>query len=347
MQMTFRQQICGMAATELVEANRTKQLSPVEVVDAHLEQMEILEPSIHAFCTVTTEAARKREQEVEARILRGEKVGALAGVPVGNEDLVCTAGIMTTSGSAAYQKFIPDEDDVVVERLKEADAIIVGKTNVPEFGYSGVGHNPIFETTRNPWNLDLTPGGSSAGSGAVVPSGKVPFAIGSDGDGSIRIPAAHSGSYGIKASMGRVPLYPGCRDERYPGVSSWESPEHWPDESHGSRQRADAIRSTSPGNLQPPCRRVSPMTDCPLDYRLSDVICTIHWSCVPRRPSSRPGPGESAGRNCLPRPVSRSESVKWECGRANGVFGRHMGVPQRRNETGPSRPQSCKEEINE
>ena len=150
----------------------------------------------------------------------------LAGVPVGIKDLVCTKGIVTASGSFAYEKFIPDEDDVVVERLKEAGAIIIGKTNVPEFGYSGVGHNPVFETTRNPWDLNLTPGGSSAGSGAAVAAGVGPFAIGSDGGGSIRIPAAHSGVVGVKASMGRVPLYPGTKDERYPGVSSWESLEH-------------------------------------------------------------------------------------------------------------------------
>ena len=114
----------------------------------------------------------------------------------------------------------------MVERLVAAGAVIVGKTNVPEFGYSGVGHNPVFETTRNPWNTDMTPGGSSAGSGAAVASGMCPFAIGSDGGGSVRIPAAHCGLYGLKASMGRVPLYPGTKDERYPGVSSWESLEH-------------------------------------------------------------------------------------------------------------------------
>jgi aspartyl-tRNA(Asn)/glutamyl-tRNA(Gln) amidotransferase subunit A len=121
---------------------------------------------------------------------------------------------------------VPDEDDVVVERLKNAGAVILGKTNVPEFGYSGVGHNPVFPTTRNPWNTDLTPGGSSAGSGAAVASGMGPFAIGSDGGGSIRIPSCFSGLYGMKASMGRVPLYPGVKDERYPGVSSWEALEH-------------------------------------------------------------------------------------------------------------------------
>ena len=124
------------------------------------------------------------------------------------------------------ENFVPDEDDVVVERLKQADAIIIGKTNVPEFGYSAVGHTPVFETTRNPWNVERTSGGSSAGSGAAVAAGMGPFAIGSDGGGSIRIPAAHCGLFGMKASMGRVPLYPGTKDERYPGVSSWESLEH-------------------------------------------------------------------------------------------------------------------------
>jgi len=122
-----------------------------------------------------------------------------------------------------YENFTPDEDDVVVERLKAAGAVILGKTNVPEMGYSGVGHNPVFETTRNPWNLAMTPGGSSAGSGASVACGVTPLAIGSDGGGSIRIPSAHCGLFGIKASMGRVPLYPGCRDPALPGVSSWAS----------------------------------------------------------------------------------------------------------------------------
>ena len=129
-------------------------------------------------------------------------------------------------GSVIYKDFVPDEDDVVVERLKDAGAVILGKTNVPEFGYSGVGHNPVFPTTRNPWHLAMTPGGSSAGSVASVAAFVSPFAIGSDGGGSIRIPSAHSGLVGVKASMGRVPLYPGCKDERYPGVSSWESLEH-------------------------------------------------------------------------------------------------------------------------
>ncbi len=218
--------LCQIDAVTLTRRIQAKELSPVEVVDAVLDRMDKLEPFLHAFCTPTPEFARAEAKRVEQAILAGDLVGPLAGVPVGIKDLVMTKGIPTVSGSWAYVDFIPDEDDVVVERLKQAGAIILGKTNVPEFGYSGVGGNPVFETTRNPWNTDLTPGGSSAGSGAAVAAGMGPFAIGSDGGGSIRIPSSFCGLYGVKASFGRVPLYPGCRDERYPGVSSWESLEH-------------------------------------------------------------------------------------------------------------------------
>jgi len=220
------QEICRMNAVSIAAAVRERRLSPVEVVEASLAQMEALEPQLHAFCTPTPELALDRARELERDIAAGRPVGPLAGIPVGIKDLVCTKGIRTVSGSFAYEEFVPEEDDVVVERLIAAGAVILGKTNVPEFGYSGVGHNPVFETTRNPWNTDMTPGGSSAGSAAAVASGMCPFAIGSDGGGSVRIPAAHCGLYGLKASMGRVPLYPGTKDERYPGVSSWESLEH-------------------------------------------------------------------------------------------------------------------------
>jgi aspartyl-tRNA(Asn)/glutamyl-tRNA(Gln) amidotransferase subunit A len=224
--MSTAKEICRMDAVTLAKHIRSKKLSPVEVIDAVLARMEKLEPILHAFCTPTPELARKTAKKIEKDIMAGKPVGPLAGVPVSIKDLVCTKGIKTVSGSWAYADFVPDEDDVVVERLKDAGAVILGKTNVPEFGYSGVGHNPVFPTTRNPWNTNLTPGGSSAGSGAAVASGMGPFAIGSDGGGSVRIPSAHSGLYGMKASMGRVPLYPGVKDERYPGVSSWESLEH-------------------------------------------------------------------------------------------------------------------------
>lgn len=219
-------EICRMDAVALSAAVRSKMLSPIEVVEAVLSRMERLEPALHAFCTPTPEYARAAAKRLESEIMAGHDPGPLAGVPISVKDLICTAGIKTVSGSWAYADFVPDEDDVVVERVKAAGAIIIGKTNVPEFGYSGVGHNEIFATTRNPWNTDLTPGGSSAGCGAAVASGMGPLSLGSDGGGSVRIPSSFSGLFGMKASMGRVPLYPGVKDERYPGVSSWEALEH-------------------------------------------------------------------------------------------------------------------------
>ena len=219
-------EICRMAAVELAGRVRAKELSPVEVVDAVLERMDRLEPILHAFCTPTPELAREEAGRLEREISKGEDPGPLAGVPVGIKDLHHAKGIRTTMGSHAYKDFVPDEDDVAVERLKRAGAVVLGKTNVPELGYSGVGHNPVFETTTNPWDTNLTPGGSSAGSGAAVATGMGPIALGSDGGGSVRIPSSFCGLFGMKASMGRVPLYPGCRDERHPGMSSWESLEH-------------------------------------------------------------------------------------------------------------------------
>lgn len=224
--MTTHHEICRMDAVTLAELVRSKRLSPVEVVDAVLARMERVEPILHAFCTPTPDLARAEAKRLEADIMAGRPLGILAGVPVGHKDLILTKGVRTASGSLAYKDFVPEEDDVVVERMRAAGAIMIGKTNVPEFGYSPTGHNPVFETTRNPWNPALTSGGSSAGSAAAVAAGVGPMATGSDGGGSVRIPASFCGLYGFKPSMGRIPLYPGARDERYPGVSGWESLEH-------------------------------------------------------------------------------------------------------------------------
>ncbi len=213
-------------ATVLAGLVRERVVSPVEVVEAALARVGDLDPTLHAFCELTADRARTQAREQTAALARGEDIGPLGGVPIAIKDLIATAGVPTRCGSPAYRDFVPDEDDVVVERVRAAGAISLGKTTVPEFGYSGVGHNPVSPTARNPWDPDLTPGGSSAGSGVAVATGMSPLALGSDGGGSIRIPAAHCGIYGFKASMGRVPAYPGCRDERYPGISSWESLEH-------------------------------------------------------------------------------------------------------------------------
>jgi len=213
-------------AATLAAAVRRKDVSAVELTRAAIARIEKLDGTLHAFCTPTPELALREAAEVDRAIAAGEPTGPLAGVPYGIKDLICSKDVRTMSGAVAYADFVPDEDDVVVERMRAAGAVSLGKTNVPEFGYSGVGHNPISETTVNPWNTACTPGGSSAGSGAAVAGGLCPIALGSDGGGSVRIPSSFCGLVGVKASMGRVPLYPGTKDERYPGVSSWESLEH-------------------------------------------------------------------------------------------------------------------------
>jgi aspartyl-tRNA(Asn)/glutamyl-tRNA(Gln) amidotransferase subunit A len=224
--MTANDEICRMDTATLARSIGSKELSPVEVVDAVLDRLDRLDPLLNMFATVVPDQARQEAKRIEADIAAGREVGPLAGVPTGVKDLIYTKGIRTASGSHAYADFVPDEDDVVVERIKAAGAVVIGKTQVPEFGYSGTGQTPLAEPTRNPWNRDRTSGGSSAGSGAAVATGVGPFSLGSDGGGSIRIPASFCGLYGIKPTMGRVPLYPGTKDHRYPGVSSWESLEH-------------------------------------------------------------------------------------------------------------------------
>ena len=143
-------EITRMPATELAARIRQKELSAAEVAEAALRRMEVVGPHIHAYCTPTPDVARAAAAAVDAKIAAGEDAGPLGGVPIGIKDLVATKGILTVMGSKLYQDFVPDEDDIVVERLKDAGAVILGKTNVPEFGYSGVGHNPVFATTRNP-----------------------------------------------------------------------------------------------------------------------------------------------------------------------------------------------------
>jgi aspartyl-tRNA(Asn)/glutamyl-tRNA(Gln) amidotransferase subunit A len=224
--MTAGDEICQMDASSLARQVAAKQVSPVEAVDAVLDRLDRLDPHLHIFATVTPDRARQEAKRIEADIAAGREVGPLAGVPTGVKDLIYTKGIRTASGSNAYADFVPDEDDVVVERINAAGAIVIGKTQVPEFGYSGTGQTPLAAPTGNPWNPERTSGGSSAGSGAAVATGIGPFSLGSDGGGSVRIPAGFCGVYGIKPTMGRVPLWPGTKDERYPGVSSWESLEH-------------------------------------------------------------------------------------------------------------------------
>lgn len=216
----------ALDAGALAQAVRDRRWRCTEVTAAALQRIGTVDTALNAFCTLAADAALAQAEALDTQLAAGHDIGPLGGVPVAIKDLICTRGLRSTFGSRLYAHFVPEEDDVVVERLRQAGAVVLGKTNTSEFGYGAVGHNPVFATTRNPWNMALTPGGSSAGSAAAVAARMVPLALGSDGGGSVRIPASLSGVFGIKPSWGRVPVYPGCRDERYPGISSWESLEH-------------------------------------------------------------------------------------------------------------------------
>lgn len=213
-------------AVTLAARIRRRDLSAVEATAAAFLRIAALDGELNAFCTLAEESAFAAARDIDRRLAAGEAVGPLAGVPLAVKDLISTKGLRTTFGSVLYADNVPDEDDIVVERLVSAGAIVIGKTNTSEFGYGAVGHNPLFPTTRNPWNTALTPGGSSAGSAAAVAAGMVALSLGSDGGGSVRVPATLTGTFGIKPSWGRVPVYPGCRVETDPGASGWEALEH-------------------------------------------------------------------------------------------------------------------------
>lgn len=206
--MTKKQEICWMSAIELAEAIRQKQVSPVEVVQSIIKRIERINPKINAFVTLTSESAMAEAKKAEIAVMKGERLGLLHGVPISIKDLIFTQGVRTTMGSKLCENFVPDEDAVLVTRLKQAGAIILGKTNTPEFGLKPVTYNLIFGATRNPWDLEKTPGGSSGGAGAAVASGLGPLAVGNDAGGSIRIPSSCCGLFGIKPQLGRVPRYP-------------------------------------------------------------------------------------------------------------------------------------------
>jgi aspartyl-tRNA(Asn)/glutamyl-tRNA(Gln) amidotransferase subunit A len=195
-------------ATELAAAIRARKVSPVEVVEAVLARIDLLNPRLNAYCTVTADAARREARAAEAAVMRGDPLGPLHGVPVSVKDLVITRGVRTTFGSRIYSENIPGEDAPSVVRLKAAGAILVGKTTTPEFGWKGVTDSPLFGVSRNPWDLERTPGGSSGGAGAAVAAGLAPLAVGTDGGGSIRIPGSFCGVFGLKPTYGLVPVFP-------------------------------------------------------------------------------------------------------------------------------------------
>ena len=204
----MNQDLLFTSAMDLSREIRNGEVSPVEVIEAVLQAIDRLNPQLNAFCTVSAEYAREMARVAEAAVLAGEPLGPLHGVPVSIKDIVLTNGVRTTRGSKRYEWYVPEEDAPIVQRLKDSGAIMIGKTTTPELGWKATTDSLLFGITRNPWNTDLTPGGSSGGAAAAVASGLGPLAVGTDGGGSVRIPASFCGIYGLKPSFGRVPYYP-------------------------------------------------------------------------------------------------------------------------------------------
>jgi aspartyl-tRNA(Asn)/glutamyl-tRNA(Gln) amidotransferase subunit A len=201
--------VAWLSATELHDAYRAKRLSPTEVANAILLRIEALNGRLNAFCYRDGAKTKEMAKASEARWMAGEPLGPLDGVPTTIKDVLLTAGAPTLRGSKTVDRWQTwDEDAPTVARLREAGAVFVGKTTTPEFGWKGVTDCPRNGITRNPWNLERTPGGSSGGASAALAAGLGPLGLGTDGGGSIRIPAGFTGVFGLKATFGRVPAYP-------------------------------------------------------------------------------------------------------------------------------------------
>ena len=222
-------ELCFTPATELAAAIRERRLSPVEIMDAVLARIEAVNPHINAYLAVDGARAREAARAAEASLMRGEATGALYGLPVSIKDLEPVAGLRCTFGSRFFADNIADSDGLVTERVKGAGGIVIGKTNTSHYGHKDMCDNLLGPPCRNPWMLDRTSGASSGGAAAAVAAGLGPLAHGSDGAGSIRIPAALCGVFGHKPSFGRVPY--------------WPNPDIWAARSHNgpiTRTVADA-----------------------------------------------------------------------------------------------------------
>lgn len=199
---------CFTPAYRIAAAVRAREVSPIDIITAHLDRIQRNDRAILSYVALRAEEAIDEAKDLERRLAQGEPVGPLAGVPVGVKDVEDVRGLPTTYGSAPFTFNIARADSTNVARLRGAGAIPLGKTNTPEFAYAGFTKNLVFGVTRNPWDVRLTPGGSSGGSAAAVAAGMAALGTGTDRGGSLRIPASYSGLFGLKPTYGRVPRGP-------------------------------------------------------------------------------------------------------------------------------------------
>lgn len=196
------------SAIELSRAIRRKEVSPVEVMQACLARLDAVNPALNCFVTPMHEEAMESARRAERALMAGDAVGSLHGLPISIKDLIAVGGVRMTFGSRAMASNVAAADAPSVERVKAAGACIIGKTTTTEFGCKAAGDSPLTGTTRNPWDTTMTPGGSSLGAASSVAAGITPFALGTDGGGSIRAPSSFTGLFGMKAQFGRVPVFP-------------------------------------------------------------------------------------------------------------------------------------------
>ncbi|MCY3759296.1 MAG: amidase family protein, partial [Acidobacteria bacterium] len=201
-------EICFLTATELSRLVRARELSAGEVLEAHLSQIDRLNPRVNAIVTLVADRARQQARAADRALAAGNEAGPLHGLPIAHKDLVWTRGIRTTFGTLACKDFVPTRDALIVERLKQAGAVTIGKTNTPEFGAGSQTFNPVFGETRNPYDTSKTCGGSSGGAAVALACGMQPLADGSDTGGSLRNPANFCNVVGLRPSPGRVPIWP-------------------------------------------------------------------------------------------------------------------------------------------
>ena len=240
------------SAGELVALVKSREITPVEILDAHLSAIDRINPKLNAIVTLVADQAREAAVKAGDAVMRGDTIGLLHGLPVGIKDITPTAGIRTTFGSPLFKDYVPTQDAEAVRRLKAAGAIVLAKTNTPEFAAGANTFNEVFGVTRNPWNTALSPAGSSGGSAAAVASGMLPLAQGTDFGCSIRMPAAFCGIVGIRPTPGLTP--------NYPMPLAWD-----PGQVHGPLARSakdaalmlDALvgfSKLSPISVAPPCQ---------------------------------------------------------------------------------------------
>ena len=203
-----KEDICFMPAYEMAEKIRSQEITSLEITETIIERIERINPILNAYCTTTFDLARVMAKKADESVKKGETLGLLNGIPISIKDLMDTKGILTTHGSKLHEDFIPEQNDIAVQRLLDAGGVMLGKTNTPEFGHIALTNNKIFGETKNPWNAELNSGGSSGGAASSVAGGLGPLALGSDGGGSIRVPSSCCGVYGLKPTYGRIPSYP-------------------------------------------------------------------------------------------------------------------------------------------